>query len=126
MNDFVKVLLLELATPVIVAVLPVIAGAMVMGVVSLGRLAGVAIKQKDQDTLHSALMTGLRAAAQRGLADDAAVRVAVAHAAGVGARDAVASLKRSSGLTDRDLAKMAYAKLDILKRGHVEDNKTAR
>lgn len=126
MNDFVKALLLELATPVLVAVLPIIAGAAVMGVVKLGRLVGVTVKQEAQDTLHSALMTGLRAAVQRGLTGEAAVRAAVDHAMGAGAKDTIAKLKKSAGLTAQDLVNIAYAKLDILQRGQVEDNKTAR
>ena len=46
MNDFVKALLLELATPVLVAALPIIAGAAVMGVVKLAQLVGVTVKQE--------------------------------------------------------------------------------
>ena len=126
MNDFVKALLLELATPVLVAVLPIIAGAAVMGVVKLAQLVGVTVKQEEQDTLHSALMTGLRAALQRGLTGEAAVRAAVSHAMGAGAEDTVAKLRKSAGVTTHDLMNIAYAKLDILQRGQVEDDKTAR
>ena len=71
-------------------------------------------------------MTGLRAAVQRGLTGEAAVRAAVAHAMGAGAKDTIAKLEKSAGVTTQDLVNIAYAKLDILQRGQIEDNKTAR
>ena len=126
MKEFILALLVEVSLPLMAIVLPVLAGAIVGGVVKLSQFVGVTVSQADQDTLHSALMTGLRAAVQKGLPAEMAVKHAVEWALGPGASDTVKKLQKKTGLTTADIADMARAKLDILQRGQVEDNKTAR
>lgn len=126
MKEFILALLVEVSLPLMAIVLPVLAGAIVGGVVKLSQFVGVTVSKADQDTLHSALMTGLRAAVQKGLPAEMAVKHAVEWALGPGASDTVKKLQKKTGLTTADIADMARAKLDILQRGQVEDNKTAR
>ena len=126
MKEFILALLVEVSLPLMAIALPVLAGAIVGGVIKLAQFVGVTVSQAEQDTLHSALMTGLRAAVQKGLQRDAAVRYAVSWATGPGASDTVKKLQKKTGLTVEGLTDMARAKLDILQRGQVEDNKTAR
>jgi hypothetical protein len=126
MKEFILALLVEVSLPLMAIALPVLAGAIVGGVVKLAQFVGVTVSQAEQDTLHSALMTGLRAAVQKGLPAEMAVKHAVEWALGPGASDTVKKLQKKTGLTTADIADMARAKLDILQRGQVEDNKTAR
>ena len=126
MKEFILALLVEVSLPLMAIALPVLAGAIVGGVIKLAQFVGVTVSQAEQDTLHSALMTGLRAAVQKGLPAEMAVKHAVEWALGPGASDTVKKLQKKTGLTTADIADMARAKLDILQRGQVEDNKTAR
>ena len=126
MKEFILALLVEVSLPLMAIALPVLAGAIVGGVIKLAQFVGVTVSQAEQDTLHSALMTGLRAAVQKGLPAEMAVKHAVEWALGPGASDTVKKLQKKTGLTAADIADMARAKLDILQRGQIEDNKTAR
>lgn len=67
----------------------------------------IEIEANDREALHSALMTGIRAALQRGLGSGDAVIAAMAHAQR-SVPDALARLKPS----DRVLGSIAEAKLE--------------
>lgn len=68
---------------------------------------GIQIEARHREALHSAIMTGIRAALERGSTPDGAVASAVDYAREVGAPDAVSALKA----TAEGLAQLARAKL---------------
>jgi len=79
---------------------------------------------EQQSTLHSALMTGLRAALMKGIPRDTtqAIDAAVDYALRKGAPDAIKSL----GVTQDTLRDLALAKLNIIEQGGAETQAAAR
>ena len=67
---------------------------------------GIEIEARHREALHSALMSGIRAALSRGATGQEAIRAAILHA-GSSVPDAISALKPESGV----LASIAEAKL---------------
>lgn len=93
--------------PVLLQLLGLILGGLLFGLSRLARQRwGIEIEASHREALHSALMSGVRAAVARGLSGPAATASAVAYA-GRSVPDALGALKPAEGV----LASIAEAKL---------------
>lgn len=84
-------------TPAVVAVFGTILTVVINRVADVARLRwGMEIEARHRDALHSAIMSGVQAALQRGLTGTAAVNAALAHVYD-SVPDAVAAFQKQQG-----------------------------
>lgn len=89
---------------------------------TVARKANYTLTKEQQATLHSAMMTGIRAALMQGLGKDAAVSAAVQYALSEGAPDAIRRLK----VTPPTLRELGFAKLNIITNGEAQAQSAPR
>lgn len=111
--------LLTILNTVLPAVLTIVGTVLATFLIKVAAVAqarwGIEIEAKDREALHSALMSGIRAALQRGLGPGDAVIAALAHAQR-SVPDALARLNPS----DKVLGNIAEAKLEEAIRAAVK------
>lgn len=75
---------MTILTQILMGLLPVLSTILTWAIASAARAAkqrwGIEIEARHREALHSALMSGIRAALGRGLSDERAVNAAIAHA----------------------------------------------
>lgn len=117
MNQLYSALLEGLVTVVLtvsLALVPIIAAALVMGVKRLGVLVGVSMSAQEQATLHSAIVTGLSAGMKQGLTGKILADYARDWVKGAGAGDTVAKMAKSGKLMPSDLSVLIASKMKEL------------
>lgn len=106
MQDLFLMLYWELL-PTLLQVIGAILGILLMRAANTAKTRwGIEIEARHREALHSALMSGIRAALSRGVSGQDAIREAIRHA-GNSVPDAISALKPGSGV----LASIAEAKL---------------
>lgn len=99
--------LFSAATPVLLQAFSAILAAFLLWVANLARVRfGIEIEARHREAIHSALMSGIRAALSKGLTGQEAISAAIDHAAR-STPDAILKLKPKDGV----LEGIAQAKL---------------